>query len=326
MIRYEDAGIEVHFPERDEKKFFVVSHLAGWLKKNRIDILHTHSYKPNIYGRLAGLLTQKVKIIAHYHNYYDAKWEKDKSILYDQLLANFSERLIACSQSVRENTASAMGLSLEKIDVILNGVDLGRFEGPHDSERVRSEWGVTEGYKVVGMIGRICEQKAQEDFIRAAEKIRMVEDKTVFVIVGQADDPERLNRMKALAKELGIDDLIFDGYRTDIPAVFSALDLFVLPSLWEGLPLILVEAMASGKPIVSTDIGPAKEVVTEDTALLVPPKSPEKLASQVVSLLQDWGRAEEMGRMGRKRATQFSWRQSGMQMDALYQAVLKAAT
>lgn len=325
--RFRQAGIDLSFPEQDEKKFHVVADLCRWIHRDRIDLLHTHSYKPNIYGRLAGLLCKEngLNMVAHYHNHYDNKWEKDGSLIYDQLLERASARLVACSESVRRHLSERIGVSSERIEIIPNGVDLDRFASPHDPEGVRAELGIPRDRKVVGIVGRISEQKGQEDFIQAARLIHQKVPGTVFLIVGAADDNVLMARLQRLAGELGLEkEVLFMGYIPDMPKVYSALDLLVVPSRWEGFGLVLVEAMAAGKPIVATEVGAIPEVVAPDeTALLVPPGSPDSIADRAVFLLKNRDRAEEMGKRGVLRSKRFSWEKGGAQLDRLYQAILK---
>ncbi|MFQ5729623.1 MAG: glycosyltransferase family 4 protein [Waddliaceae bacterium] len=322
--QFRRMSVKVSFPEGSERKFDVIGDLCRWLSHHKIEILHTHSYRPNIYGRIAGVLFKDTKIVAHYHNHYDDMLKKDNSYIFEQQLDLFSDRLIACSNSVSEHVVKTMGVSQEKIDVIQNGVDLDPFQTRYLPENVKKELQIPYGSKVVGMVGRICEQKAQDDFIRAAAIIQKSFPDTVFLIVGQADDDCFLQRLKALIRDLGIDRAVrFVGYQPNIPLVFSALDVFVLPSRWEGLPLILVEAMAAGKSIVATNIGPNSEAVSDDTALLVPPSSPDSIASKVIYLLNNPERSKDMGLRGKERAKLFSWKQAALQLDSLYQKLLE---
>lgn len=320
--RFRRLGVRIFSPDRDEKKFLVVAALCEWILRDRIDILHTHSYKPNLYGRLAGALCRErnLKIVAHYHNQYDDKWKRDGSLIYDRLLDRFSDRLIACSESVREHLVQRVGLPWERIDVILNGADLSRFQPREDAQKVKAEMGLPPDRRIVAVVGRISEQKGQDDFIRAAKIILREVPDTLFLVIGAADEEERLVQLRRLAQELGIEkEIIFTGYISDMPKIYPLIDVLVVPSRWEGFGLVLVEAMAAGRPIVATHVGAIPEVVVPDeTARLVPPGSPAAIASEVVSLLQDPEQARKMGERGIARAGVFSWKQAGMQLDRFY--------
>lgn len=320
--RFRRLGVRLFFPERDEKKFQVVAALCEWILRDRIDILHTHSYKPNLYGRLAGALCREkgLKIIAHYHNQYDDKWERDGSLIYDRLLDRFSDRLIACSESVREHLVQRVGLPPERIDVILNGADLSRFRPREDAQEVKRAMGLPLNARVVAVVGRISEQKGQDDFIRAAEIIHRHVPDTLFLVIGAADEEALRVQLQRLARDLGIEkEIIFTGYIPEMARVYPLIDVLVVPSRWEGFGLVLVEAMAAGRAIVATRVGAIPEVVVPDeTARLVPPDSPASIASEVVALLLNPDRAREMGEKGVARAGVFSWKEAGMQLHRLY--------
>jgi glycosyltransferase involved in cell wall biosynthesis len=323
--RFADVGVPVAFPARDDAKLGGVGELAAWLAQERIDLLHTHSYKPNLYGRLAGLLCRHtgLKMIAHYHNQYDNKWEKDGGLIYDQTLAHASDALIACSDSVGRHVAERIGVPIERIDVILNGVEGERFAGA-DRNQARAALGLPADAPVIGCVGRISEQKGQEELIRAAALVRREFPSAVFLVVGSADDEKLLARMQALVAELDLGATVrFTGHLGDMPAVYAALDILAAPSRWEGFGLMLAEAMAAGRPIVAARAGAIPEVVVEDeTALLVPPRDAPALAAALLRVLRDPALARRLGAAGVVRARDFSWERSGAALDTVYQRVL----
>lgn len=322
--RFAEISVPVSFPAQGEDKLALVGELAAWLVKHEIDLLHTHSYKPNLYGRLAGLLCQPrgVRLLAHYHNQYDNKWATDDKLVFDQRLAEFPGALVACSHSVAAHVAEWIGVPTARIDVVPNGVEAERFAGG-DRNAARVQLGIGDDRIVVALVGRISEQKGQEEFIRAAAIVRAQFPAALFLIVGSADEPNRLAAARGLADELGLADSVrFTGHLTDMPALYAALDILAAPSRWEGFGLMLVEAMAAGKPIVASRVGAIPEVCGEETALLVPPGDPPALAGALLELLADPVRAQAMGRAGVARAGEFSWTRSGALLDGLYQRLL----
>lgn len=323
--RFADLGVPVAFPAHDDAKLGGIGDLAAWLMRERIAVLHTHSYKPNLYGRLAGLMCRHagLKMLAHYHNQYDNKWEKDGALIYDQMLVHATDALVACSQSVARHVAERIGVAPQRIDVILNGVDAERFAGG-DAVQARKALGVPAQVPVLGCVGRISEQKGQEEFIRAAAVVHRVVRDAIFLVVGSADDEALLARMRHLGDELELGAALrFTGHLANMPVVYSALDILVAPSRWEGFGLMLAEAMAAGKPIVATRAGAIPEVVVEDeTALLVPPGDASALATAMLTLLNDPGRAHKMGMRGVRRARDFSWEHSGQRLHRVYDRLL----
>lgn len=324
--RYAAIGVPVAFPERDDAKLGGIGELAAWLAANAIDIVHTHSYKPNLYGRLAGLMCRPrgLGIVAHYHNQYDNKWEKDGSLVYDRLLADSTDALLACSASVGEYVAHQIGVPVERVDVILNGVEAERFAAG-DRVAARAALDLPDDAVVLGCVGRISEQKGQEEFIRAAARVAAQFPRALFLVIGSADDEALPARLRALAADLDLGDrLRFTGHLSDMPAVHAALDVLVAPSRWEGFGLMLAEAMAAGKPIVATRAGAIPEVVVEDeTALLTPVRDVPALAQAMLALLRDPARAAALGARGRVRARDFSWQRSAQRLQAVYQRVME---
>jgi glycosyltransferase involved in cell wall biosynthesis len=325
LARFLEAGASVDFPGESDHKLAPVAELARWLLENRVDILHTHSYKPNLYGRLAGLLCRYtgLKMVAHYHNQYDNKWEGDGGLIFDRTLAHSTDALIACSDSVRQHIAEQVGVPVGRITVILNGVDAQRFARA-DRLAARAALDLPPDAPVIGIVGRISEQKGQEEFIRAAALVRREFPQARFLVVGSADDAALLHKAEALVAELGLDGVVrFTGHLGDMPTVYAALDVLAAPSRWEGFGLMLVEAMAAGRPIVATAVGAIPEVVVDgETALLVPPRDPPALAQALLALLRDPTRASEMGRKGVARAREFSWERSGERLAGIYRRIL----
>jgi glycosyltransferase involved in cell wall biosynthesis len=322
--RFRELGVTVRFPRRDEKKFHVVGELCRWLQQDRIDILHTHSYKPNIYGRLAGTLcrSQGVRIIAHYHNHYDNKWEEDDSLVYEQLLAHSCDRFLACSESVGRHVAERIGIAADQIRVVLNGIDLERFRRAYDRRALRAELGIAEEVQVVGMVGRLCRQKAQDVLLQAAPGILRQCPDTLFLLAGAADEPTTLSQLQRQAFELGLGNRVrFLGYVSDIPRVYAALDVLAMPSRWEGFGLALAEAMAMGVPVVATPVGGIPEVAG-DGALMVAPDAPAELAEAIAGLLADPARAAALGRVGSVRAERFCHRRIGREVQDIYRELL----
>lgn len=326
LARFAELGVSVSFPERDDQKMVVMADLCRWLGERRIDLVHTHSYKPNLYGRLAALLRRHegLRMVGHYHNQYDNKWESDGGLVYDAMLAHSSDGLVACSASVRDHVAEHLQVPCERVEVILNGVEAQRFAGG-ERAAARARFELPADRPVVALVGRISEQKGQAEFIRAAGLVRRELPQALFLIVGSADDAGLLDHAQGLVQELGLAESVrFTGHLTDMPALYAAIDILAAPSRWEGFGLMLVEAMAAGKPIVATAVGAIPEVVVADrTALLVPPQDPAALAAALLRLLRDPAGARRMGACGVERAREFSWERSGEQLAGLYDRILR---
>ncbi len=215
-----------------------------------------------------------------------------------RLLASAVDRYIAVSGEVEERLCQDLGVRASKVRVVRNGIRLDRFDQPSDSS-LRAMLTRGNDCPVIFTPARLHTQKGLTYLLEAA---RLVPD-AVFVLAG--DGPER-DRLQERARGLGVDGRVrFLGHRQDIPQLMASCDVFVLPSLYEGLPLTVLEAMAAGKPVVATAVGGTDEAVVDGvTGLLVPPANPTQLAGAIRRLLADGALAARLAKSGRDRAIQ----------------------
>ena len=323
--RFESIGAHVHIAERTDE-LGVVAELTEWLAARRIDLLHTHSFRPNLYGRLAGVLHRPrgLKVIAHYHNQYDNKWDRDPATLtLEQQLAEHSDAMVAVSKSVRRHVAERLQVDKARIELVSNGVEVRHFQGV-DREQARRAFNVDPGQITVGLVGRICEQKGQEDLVEAALDLCQTNRRALFLMAGTIEDRGLKDRLVQRIEGAGrAHQIRFIGHVIDMPTLYAAIDMLVAPSRWEGFGLMLIEAMAAGLPVVASRVGAIPEVVSEgETALLVPPHHPDALAAALADLMRHPERRAQLGQAGQRRAERFSWQRAGEQLDNLYGALL----
>jgi glycosyltransferase involved in cell wall biosynthesis len=261
------------------------------------DLVHTHLFKSDLHGRLAARLSGVPVVISTAHN--NDMWAKHAPLGYLYgLTSKLVDRVIAVSDEVRAHQIDYTYVRPEKIITISNGVDVHTFEN-QDRRHVRNELGIGDA-PLIGIIGRLSPQKDHQNFLRAAVKIRQALPATRFLIVGDGPLKEELT-LQAYTLGLG-DAIFFCGLRHDIPAVLAALDVLVFSSLWEGLPVTLLEGMAASRPIVSTAVGGVGEViVNEKSGLLVPASNSDMLADACLRVLNDSSLAEKLARNGYTR-------------------------
>ncbi len=270
------------------------------IRRERPQIVHTHLFKSDFHGRFAARLCGVPVIVSTVHNIDAwARWAP-LGYLYG-LTSHLSDRIIAVSDEVRDFQIRHTGTPALKIITINNGVDISMFE--NQSERrmsIRKELNLAPSVPVIGIIGRLEPQKDHKTFLQAAVSIKSVLPEAHFLIVGDGSLREEL---KLRAHALGLlPSVIFCGIRKDIPDLLAAMDLLVFSSRWEGLPVALLEGMASGLPIVSTAVGGIPGAVAgNQTALLVPPENPGELAKACLTVLQDRELARRLGTAGRNR-------------------------
>jgi glycosyltransferase involved in cell wall biosynthesis len=189
---------------------------------------------------------------------------------------------------------------LPPITVIHNGVDLKRYRHDRDPQPMRRSLSVPEETTLIGTVGRLVDQKGYPDLLEALHRIVRHGHKITALLVGEG--PKR-PEIETIIQKTGLSSVCrLLGHRDDTPDIFASLDLFILPSLDEGLPNAVLEAMACGKPVIATTVGGTPEAVLDrETGLLVPPRCPERLATAIETLLRDPVLSRTMGEKGRKR-------------------------
>jgi len=325
--RFSAAGLDVSFAHDSSRKIETVASVADWIADRGIALLHTHSNRPNVVGRMAGALfrSQGLAVVAHYHNQYDDKWERDPAMLsLERRLVASTDAMIAVSESVRRHVADNIGVDEQRIDVIPNGVDASAFTGVDRSDARRALL-LDATRPVVGLIGRITEQKGQDDFVEAALAIAVERPEPLFVMVGFAEDAALQQRLRQKIAVFGLSDRIrFLGNRDDMASVYAALDLLVAPSRWEGFGMMLIEAMAAGRPIVATRVGAIPEIVRDGrTGVLVEPRDAQALARAITGMLDDPQRRIAMGEAGRLESIRYGWSSATAQTAAVYERALQ---
>ena len=239
------------------------------------------------------------------------------------------DRAIAISTVIKRNLLETCPLSDEKVEVLHDGVDIDVFSAARVSpEPIRREFKIRSDHVLLGMVGRFSPGKGHEDFLEAMATLREKFPKVRALIVGEASLGEHAYeaQIHQRAKELGLERLVtFTGFRRDIPAIMASFDIFVFPSHAEAFGGVVIEAMAMGKPVVSSNCDGVLDIVLHgETGLQVPPRSPHALANAIGSLIQDETRSRELGMAGAQRARQcFNLRRRSSQLTSTYTDLLR---
>jgi glycosyltransferase involved in cell wall biosynthesis/protein-tyrosine-phosphatase len=320
-------GVEVAVvDEGQHTAAHILAFLTRFLRAHRVDILHTHRYKDTVLGTLAAKLAGVPHVIRTVHGLAEPMrgWDRAKFRAYDALdkaaLWCFADRIIAVSAGMAE-TLRATGYKRSAVVPIHNGIDLTKVRVTRSRYDLRRELGISTEALVIGTVGRLSPVKAQGDLLRAAQRILRKEPDARFVIVG--DGPLRRELAEA-ATQLGVERACsFVGSRHDIQDLVAAMDIFVLSSLHEGIPMALLEAMALGTPVVATAVGGVPEVVTDRVSgLLVPPRDDRALADACVALARDRPWAQKLGVAARRIVTErFSHEVNGEALVREYRSV-----
>lgn len=260
------------------------------------DVVHSHLTKSDLVGQLAARLAGRRRVVT-LHNNDPWRTRSVVSAAY-HLITGRPDAMIAVSPLVADYVAQHGGVPREQIEVIRNGVDLKRFSAQGTVPLDLSQFGVAPDALVVAKVGRLNRQKDHANFLQTAAILAKEVPKAHFLVVG---DGELMADTRALAQQLGLDDsrLTFTGNIRQMPELLAALDLFVLASAWEGLPMVLLEAMAMGVPVVSTAVGGVPALITDGAnGRLAPASDPKALAQAAADLLTDASARGALGAAG----------------------------
>lgn len=296
--------------------------LTLMFRRDQYDIVHTHSSKAGVLGRIAA---RAARVPAIVHTVHGWGFNERQPLLVNRTFtaaerwcAGFTNVLVTVTPRDTE-VGLALGIGRPaQYTTIRSGIDVAHFRTPHRSrQEVRSELGLSTDAPVVASVMRLVPQKAPLDFIDAAGRLlREIPDARILIV---GDGPLR-QTAEARCRALGIrKPFVFTGLRTDVPDLLAASDVLALASLWEGLPRVIPQAMAAGLPVVATAVaGNAEAVADGVTGILVPPRDPAALGTALAAVLADRARGKAMGAAGRARVDEFSVDRMVNDLEALY--------
>ncbi len=319
---FELMEIPIFIAERKEGwDFRLPFKLSKLLTKEKIDLIHTHNAVPWLYGGIAAkILNSKLLFHTEHANLYP---EKKKLILAEKYLSNITNEIIADVKKVADYLEKEEGICPNKIKVIFNGVDVGKYESVKiNTISKKRELGINEDNLIIGIVARLNKVKDHNNLLNAFRIVSQSIDEAKLLIIG---DGELKQELINYSNKIGIDKkVIFLGNRRDIPELLKILDVFVLSSISEGLPLTILEAMAAGVPVIATNVGGNKEVVLhEETGLLVPERDSKELADAINIVLKNKEKANLFSINGLIRVKQyFSLDQMVKKYERLYEGHL----
>jgi glycosyltransferase involved in cell wall biosynthesis len=296
--RLERSGIPVRtLPIRWHIDPWLPAGLEDLLRGSPFDILHAHLPHAEVYGELAMRSFPSAAFVVSRHNddrfrrWLPLRWVFAPSI-------RRAGRIIAISESVKRFLVEVERAPAEKIDVIPYGMDADSFAREAHPGAFRREIGAGE-HPLVGFIGRMTAQKGVDVLLRAFALVQRRHPTATLILAG--DGPDRPAVMR-LALSLGLERVMFLGWRTDTADILADIQLLAMPSRWEGFGLVALEAMAMAKPIAASRVSALPEIIVDgETGLLATPGSVEELADAITAILSDPKRAAAMGRAGRDR-------------------------
>jgi len=312
-------------PVRDVRAFVRLRRLLRLIAPQ---IVHTHTSKAGIIGRMAAF-SVRVPVIVHtphghvFWGYFGAAVSRF-FIALEKIAARITDRLIMLTDQEKADHLHYRISPRDKFAVIPSGVCLEAFSGLEGNEHHPEDKppAFPPGAFVIGTVGRLTAIKGQRYLLAAAAKLVREIPELLCVVVGEG---EMRRELEEQAAALGMDErMIFPGWQRDVGDYMSAFDVFVMPSLNEGMGRVVVEAMAAGRAVIASDVGGLRNLVAPgENGLLVPPGDAEALAKAIRALYRDPERRRSMGEEGRKKAPAFSAGAMIMKIDELYKELLK---
>lgn len=268
-----------------------INQLLELIHQHRISVIHSHNYKANFVGLLAARKA-RIPIIATNHLWTQADFKLRLYEFFDGLLLRKFKKIIVVSEQVRKDMLKA-NIPATKITVIKNGISFAKEAG--DGTKFKIGFGIPNNALIVGCIARLSPEKGHTYLLKAAKEITDNNHNVYFILFGEGPLQEELiNKVRSLGLEKRV---LFAGYRDDIKNIYSAIDILIQPSLREGLPLSLLEAMSYGTPVIATSVGGVSELITNmRTGLLIKPGSVEEISQALKTLINDAQLRAELGK------------------------------
>jgi glycosyltransferase involved in cell wall biosynthesis len=321
----EAAGVAFLGLERDSRlQLRPWRELLGYLRDWRADVLHSHKIGSNIWGALIAPRSRVPVFVAHEHTWsYEGK--PYRKLLDRRLIAARADAFVAVSREDQRRMVAVEHIAEAKTRFIPNGIPPARIADP--DRDVRAELGIDRRTPVVGTVATLRPQKAIDVLLRAIAAVRGRLPEVRLLVAGGAEDSAEERRLRSIIGDLGLESAVsMLGPRRDVPELLAAFDVAAISSDFEGSPLSLLEYMQAARPVVATRVGGVPDVLEHGvTGLLVEPRDPDALASALLELLEDRGRAARMAEAGRERQQrEFSLEAMARRVGELYEELFAA--
>lgn len=320
--RLVDDQVAVHeMGWRGGNDLFLPFKLASLFRRTKTDIVHTRNAEAFFYGFLGAKFAGVPRIIHSEHG----RTFNDRPLRFivQRLFSRHTDRIFSVTEQLKHDLVGNIGIPASRIEVLYNGVDLGRFK-PASRLEILSQLGFQPGDMVVGSVGRLVTVKNYPLLLQSFRALDRKDIKLVFV----GDGPER-PALEKMATMIGLEKQVrFLGHRDNVAELLAAFDIFVLPSISEGMSNTLLEAMGAGIAAVASDVGGNPEIIREGVdGLLFPSGNVEALVSRLQSLLTNAGRRAQLAQGGRERVHRdFSIDAMISRYERLYESTFAAGT
>jgi glycosyltransferase involved in cell wall biosynthesis len=322
------SGIEL-FPVNMSRQLTLepIRQIINIIHDNTIDLVHSQGARADFFARIAGRIANAPHILCTIampvEGFEIGPPRKRIYRIMDRFTERFVKRFITVSESLKEALIEGRGISSQRVVRIYNGIELDKFRPDLKQSMLKKKWGITQGRPLIGALGRMVWQKGFTYLIEAIPDILQFLPSVRFVIAG--DGPLK-KELESLAEDLNVrEQVIFPGFIGQIEQFLSNIDILVVPSVLEGFPMVTLEAMAMGIPIVATQINGVTEQISHgQEGILVPPRNPRELAGAVLRLIEDEELGARLGLAARKKIEScFSIERMVRETEQLYLSLLK---
>jgi len=302
--------------------------LTRLINKNNIDIVHGQGTRAEFYARVATRLTGKAKYVATIampvEGFDVSPFKKRIYRFFDRLSEKYVDRFIVVSDVLKNKLVQDRGIPSEKVVRIYNGIEVNEYSPQNLNkyrDKIRKEFNLNNSDVLIGAIGRLVWQKGFEYLIQAIPQLQRRFPDVKVLIVGEG--PLR-KQLEALSRELGVQDqIILTGFRNDIKEILCTIDILLIPSLLEGFPMIILEAMAMARPIIATEIdGITEQILDNKTGFLIPPQDSNSISKTLINLILDDELCNKIGLNAREiTQNEFSLSKMLTQTNEVYQSL-----
>lgn len=313
----ESLGVDITYLARGKFDPRTLFDLLKVIDEKKIDVLHCHGYGATTFGRLAAAMRGLPLVLHEHANLTSTPWFQQVA---DRVLERFTDIAIAVSESTAEFVIKARKVRPGRVFVVYLGAPLDEFSRPRPADEVaevRREHGIDPGDFAVGTITRLHDSKGNSYLVEAARKVIDARPQARFLLFGEGP---LLGELQAQAAALNLGDrFVFGGFVKDVARLLHGFDMSAFPSLWEGTPLTVFEAMAAGRPIVATDADGLVDVLThEQDALIVPKRNADALATAIIRMIDDAALRGRLASGARETANRFDIAAFVRKMERLY--------
>ncbi|MGI6452587.1 MAG: glycosyltransferase family 4 protein [Syntrophomonadaceae bacterium] len=323
FLAEKEGFFSVQIPMRNRLDLATVTPVREFLWAHDIKLVHTHGVRANLVGRIAAK-REKIPVVTTFHSVlrydYDSYLKALLAKYLTMLTNSYTHQFIAISGIIQEEIGR-MGVPRDKISVIHNGLDTTRFKAAGSPEHIKEMLGLKPDWPTISMIARLHPVKGHQFLLEAAQEMRDNGLNPQFLLVGEGVHRKPIEKMIA---RLGLQDsVVMTGYYESVEDIYAVSDILCVPSIMEGLGLVILEAMYFGVPVVASKIGGIPEIIEDGVdGLLVPPRDHQALAQALSRLLQNPGLAAEIALKGREKVSQFTMENMARQVEQVYEQVL----